>query len=287
MERYDLSLDELTQLTSSQEPPQEPSSLRALLRDFFQLTDAQLRARYEREEGRFIVESLTLLEGALELGLRPLSVLTGAKWAPHVEALAERFPDQLNTTTLLVAPPEVLKQLTGYQLHRGTLASFARPAEREVREVLQGQRVVVVLEDLVDHANMGAICRSVVGLGAGALLLTPRCADPLYRRSLRVSMGAALRTPWARAQSLSALCDELRAEGFTIVALALNKQSERLKRFAHIPPERVAFLLGSEGKGLSDEALAQADRSVYIEMSAGVESLNVASAAAVAMWALS
>ena len=102
-----------------------------------------------------------------------------------------------------------------------------------------------------------------------------------------MSMGAALRTPWARAQSLSALCDELRAEGFTIVALALNEQSERLKHFAHTHPERVALLLGSEGKGLSDEALAQADRSVYIEMSAGVESLNVASAAAVAMWALS
>ena len=289
MMTHELTVEQVEALLSAGRSPQASAQLSPPLleaRAFLSLTDAQLRVGESAEGGRFIAESLTLLEGALELGLPPLAVLTSAKWRPRVERLAERFASQMSQTLLLEAPLEALERLTGYNMHRGTLASFKRPPERSVEEVAREGSLMVVLEDLVDHANIGAVCRSVVGLGAGGLLLTPRCADPLYRRSLRVSMGAALRTPWARAESLNELCHTLKAQGFTLVALSLSERSLSLRQLIAAPPAKVALLLGAEGAGLSEEARALADHEVYIEMSGGVESLNVASAAAVAMWAL-
>jgi len=256
------------------------------LRDYVSLTDAQLRAQRGLGAGRYIAESLKVLEVALSLGHRPCSILTSSKWLPALAGLEERFPAQLNECLTLVATGQQLRTLTGYHVHRGTLASLTRPQEQTLSQLTQTGRPLVVLEDIVDHSNLGAICRAVVGLGAGGLILSPRCADPLYRRSIRVSMGASLRMAWARAQSWEGLVEALRVADYTLIALSVSEQSRSLRALASEAPSQVAILLGSEGPGLSRQALLSADQQLYIPMSSGVESLNIASAAAVAMWAL-
>ena len=186
---------------------------------------------------------------------------------------------------MFVAPPGAFERLTGVDLHRGALTSVHRPAPRAPADLLPGARRLVVLEDVVDHTNIGAVFRSAAALGADGVLVSPRCADPLYRRSVRVSMGTALHLPWARAQRWPQDLDLLREAGFAVVALALTDDAVPLEEFR--APERVALLLGTEGDGLSRRAVASADVVVRIPMAAGVDSLNVAAASAVAMWALS
>jgi tRNA G18 (ribose-2'-O)-methylase SpoU len=171
-------------------------------------------------------------------------------------------------------------------MHRGALASMHRPALPSVSDVLRDARRVVVLEDIVDHTNVGAIFRAVAGMGADAVLVTPRCADPLYRRSVRVSMGAVLQVPWTRLGEWDVAAPELHAAGFEIAALALDDRAVDLARYAQSPPPRVALVLGTEGDGLSRDALDAADTIVTIPMDRGVDSLNVAAAAAVALWSL-
>jgi len=256
-----------------------------LLRDYLSLTDTALRLESEHTRGLYIAESLKILEGALSLGHQPRSLLTTSRWLPALEALEQRYP-QLSALPTLIASASALESLVGYRVHRGMLASMLRPPLTSVRELCQSGRLLVILEDLKDHTNIGAICRSVVGLGAGGIILSPRCADPLYRRSLRVSMGAALRCSWARSEGWPALSEALKSEGYTLIALSLREGAQALERLASEPPAQIALLLGSEGEGLSEEALSYADHQAYIEMCGGVESLNVASAAAVAMWAL-
>ena len=185
-----------------------------------------------------------------------------------------------------VAPPELLEQITGFVLHRGAIASMHRPELPSVAEVLKDARRVVVLENIVDHTNVGAIFRAVAGLGADAVLVTPQCADPLYRRSVRVSMAAVLQVPWTRLPEWPDGAAELHAAGFEIAALALDDTAVTLDAYAADPPERVAILLGAEGDGLSRAALSNADRIVTIPMLHGIDSLNVAAASAVALWAL-
>jgi tRNA G18 (ribose-2'-O)-methylase SpoU len=184
-----------------------------------------------------------------------------------------------------VGTPAVLQSITGFNVHRGAIAAMHRPAPTPVPEVLARARRVAVLEDVVDHTNVGAVFRSAAGIGADAVLVSPRCADPLYRRAVRVSMGTVFQVPWARLEPWPGGLAVLREHGFTVAALALTPSAVPLDRLAEQPPDRLALVLGTEGDGLSDLALAEADLAVRIPMAGGVDSLNVAAAAAVALWA--
>jgi tRNA G18 (ribose-2'-O)-methylase SpoU len=255
------------------------------LRDFRSLTDVALRRVSEPAGGLYIAESTKVIARALAAGHRPRSLLLIEQWLPDVERLLgddERYAD----VPVFVGPPELLKQLTGFDMHRGALASMHRPPLMPVEELLAGARRVVVLEDIADHTNVGAIFRSVAGLGADAVLITPRCADPLYRRSVRVSMGTVLQVPWTRLPEWPEGADQLRAAGFHIAALALSDDAVELDDFAGAVPEKVAILLGTEGDGLSPAAMQNADTIVTIPMMHGVDSLNVAAASAVALYTL-
>ncbi|UAJ77857.1 RNA methyltransferase [Leifsonia sp. ZF2019] len=252
------------------------------LADYSRLTDVALRRVSEPEGGLYIAESTKVITRALAAGHRPRSVLLQEQWLADIEPLLEDYPD----VPVFVGDAAVLEQLTGYHLHRGALAAMHRPELPDPRDLLKDARRVVVLEDIVDHTNVGAIFRSVAGLGADAVLVSPRCADPLYRRSVRVSMGTVLQVPWTRIPEWDEAAAILHDAGFAIAALALADDAVSLDDYAAGAPERVAMVLGSEGDGLSRRALAAADTVVTIPMLHGVDSLNVASASAVALWAL-
>ncbi|MFP5290502.1 MAG: TrmH family RNA methyltransferase [Actinomycetes bacterium] len=251
------------------------------LADYARLTDVALRRLTEPEGGLYLAESLTVIGRALRAGHEPRSVLTSEKWLPDVEAL---LGDR--DIPVYVGAAGALEELTGFHLHRGALASMHRPVPLDPRALLADARRVVIVEDVVDHTNVGAIFRSVAGLGADAVLVTPRCADPLYRRSVRVSMGTVLQVPWTRLPEWDEAAPILHEAGFTIAALALADDAVSLRDFAATAPERVAVLVGAEGDGLSRQALAAADVVVTIPMAHGVDSLNVAAASAVALYAL-
>lgn len=249
--------------------------------DYNHLTDVALRRLTEPADGLYIAESTKVVGRAIAAGHIPRSVLLQEKWLDEIAPLLEPFD-----VPVYVGTSAVLEGVTGFVMHRGALASMHRPPLRPVAEVLRDARRVVVIEDVVDHTNIGAIFRSVAGLGADAVLVTPRCADPLYRRSVRVSMGTVLQVPWTRLAEWPTGADELHEAGFEIAALALSPDAVDLGEYAASAPERVAILLGTEGDGLSSAALTGADRAVTIPMSHGIDSLNVASASAVALWAL-
>ncbi len=251
------------------------------LADFARLTDVALRRVTEPQGGLYIAESLTVIERALRAGHEPRSVLTSERWLPELAAL---LGDR--DVTVHVGEAGLLEELTGFHLHRGALASMHRPPLTPLADLLRDARRVVIVEDVVDHTNVGAIFRSVAGLGADAVLVTPRCADPLYRRSVRVSMGTVLQVPWTRLPEWTEAVPVLHAAGFTIAALALADEAVGLRLFAASAPERVAVVVGTEGDGLSRAALEAADVVVTIPMAHGVDSLNVAAATAVALYAL-
>ena len=250
------------------------------LADYAHLTDVALKNSFG-EHGLYLAESLLVLQRALRAGHVPRSVLAlGTSSAEALSALAEfEIP-------VFVGPPELLEQLTGYLLHRGLIASMHRPALPTLASLLATSRRVVVLENVVDPTNVGAIFRSVAAIGADAVLVTPRCSDPFYRRAIRVSMGTVLQVPWTRVGEWPSLRAELVEAGFHIAALALTDDAVELREFAATAPERVALVLGTEGEGLTPHALAAADTVVQIPMRHGIDSLNVAAAAAVAMYAL-
>ncbi len=252
------------------------------LDDYSRLTDVALRRVSEPAGGLYIAESTKVITRAIAAGHRPRSVLLQEQWLPDVEPLLAGFPD----VPVFVGDSPLLERLTGYHLHRGALAAMHRPDLPDPRDLLRSATRVVVLEDIVDHTNVGAIFRSVAGLGADAVLVSPRCADPLYRRSVRVSMGTVLQVPWTRLPEWDEAAPILHDAGFTIAALALADDAVSLDDFAADPPGRIALVLGSEGDGLSRHALGAADTVVTIPMLHGVDSLNVASASAVALWAL-
>jgi tRNA G18 (ribose-2'-O)-methylase SpoU len=260
-------------------PVSDPSDPR--LRDYVALTDVVLRRVSEPADGLYLAESAKVIERALAAGHRPRSVLLQQKWLDELSPLLDRFD-----IPVYLAAPEVLEKVTGFAMHRGALASMQRPRLPDVGDLLADARRVVVLEDIVDHTNVGAIFRAVAGLGADAVLITPRCADPYYRRSVRVSMGTVLQIPWTRLDEWPRGADQLHDAGFEIAALALDHAAVDLAEFARHPPARIALLLGTEGDGLSRPALEAADTVVTIPMSRGVDSLNVAAASAVALWAL-
>jgi tRNA G18 (ribose-2'-O)-methylase SpoU len=251
------------------------------LSDYRDLTDVAMRRVLEPAGGLYLAESAKVLARALAAGHEPRSVLTQEKWMPQVEALLHD-----HEVPVLLAAADVVEGVTGYAVHRGMLASMHRPADLPVVDVLAGARRVVVLEDLVDHTNVGAVFRAAAGLGADAVLVTPRCADPLYRRSVRVSMGTVFQVPWTRLPEWRDARELLHGAGWHIAALALTADAVPLDVFAAHAPERVALVVGAEGDGLSRRALDASDTIVTIPMSGGVDSLNVASASAVAMWEL-
>lgn len=256
------------------------------LADYLHLTDVALRSRHEPAKGLYIAESSTVLARALEAGHRPRSVLLAPRWLPDVEAmLADALGDGAADVPVFVAERAVLEAVTGFHVHRGALAAMHRPTLPPVETVLAGARRVAVLEDVVDHTNVGAIIRSCAALGVDAVLVTPRCADPLYRRAVRVSMGTVFQVPWTRIDPWPGGVAALRAAGFVTAALALSDDAITLDELAADLPERLALVLGTEGDGLAPATLAAADAVVRIPMAAGVDSLNVAAASAVAFWA--
>jgi tRNA G18 (ribose-2'-O)-methylase SpoU len=251
------------------------------LADYAHLTDVALKKARGTEHGLYIAESLLVLQRALAAGHEPRSVLAlGASVDDAITALGDR------DVPVFSGPDELLEELTGYVLHRGLIAAMHRPALPTVESLLEGATRVVILENVADPTNVGAIFRSVGAIGADAVLVTPRCSDPFYRRSIRVSMGTVLQVPWTRVGDWAATRQLLSASGFHIAALALTPDAVSLRAFAADAPQRVALVLGAEGEGLTDEAIAAADTVVRIPMAHGIDSLNVAATAAVAMYAL-
>ncbi|WP_206515510.1 TrmH family RNA methyltransferase [Georgenia faecalis] len=264
------------------------------LADYLRLTDVALRRKLETERGLYMAESSNVIRRAVAAGHRPRSFLMAPRWVESMaDVIAEACgaPDGGADVPVFVAEEDVLREITGFHLHRGALAAMHRPAMRPVEEVLAGARDgagarrVAVLEDIVDHTNVGAMFRSAAALGVDAVLVTPSCADPLYRRSVRVSMGTVFQVPWTRLTRWPAGIEDLRGLGFTVAALALSEDSVTLDEFVAQGHERTAFVLGTEGHGLAASTIAAADAVVRIPMAGGVDSLNVAAASAVVFYA--
>ncbi len=257
------------------------------LHDYTGLTDVKLRSAREPAEGLYMAESSTVIRRALAAGHRPRSFLMADKRLESMADVLRAHPD----APVFVADDAVLREITGFHLHRGALAAMHRPVLPSVHDVVAGARGgagarrVAVLEDIVDHTNVGAAFRSAAALGVDAVLVTPRCADPLYRRSVRVSMGTVFQVPWTRFTSWPGGLRELQEDGFTVAALALADDAVSLDDVAADPPGRLALVLGTEGDGLSRPTVEAADVVVTIPMAGGVDSLNVAAASAVAFWA--
>ncbi|RLL65848.1 RNA methyltransferase [Streptomyces sp. Z26] len=250
------------------------------LHDYTGLTDVALRRAREPAEGLFIAEGEKVIRRALHAGCRMRSMLLSAKWLGVMDDVIAAATAPVYTVT-----PELAERVTGYHVHRGALASLHREPLPPVDDLLGAARRVAVLEDTVDHANVGAAFRNAAALGVDAVLLSPRCADPLYRRAVKVSMGAVLQVPWTR---LTAWPDDLgllRRHGFVTAALCLDERSVEIGELAARRHPKLALLLGTEGDGLSPAALRAADERVMIPMAAGVDSLNVAAASAVAFYA--
>ena len=261
---------------------------------FARLTEHQLRCDLDPARGVVIAESPLVVGVALDAGVVPLSFLVDerhlescgellAKAADVAQGAGEGEPD------VFVLPHEQAELLTGYKVTRGFLCAMRRPAARSVAEVIADARHVAVLEDLVDVSNVGALFRSAAALGADAVVLSPRCADPLCRRAARVSMGTVFQVPWARAEAGSwpaGTFGLLREKGFSVLAMALEPDAVAIDDPSLDAADKRALLFGCEGYGLSRAALDAADRSVIIPMSNGVDSLNVAASSAVAFWQL-
>lgn len=254
------------------------------VRDYVALTDVALRRRLEPEHGLFIAESEKVIRRALAAGYRPRSYLMAPRWLTDLVDLVDTA--EADGIPVYTGEHAVIESLTGFHLHRGALASMARLPLPSVASVLAEARRVIILEDVVDHTNVGAIFRSAAALGFDAVLVTARCADPLYRRAVRVSMGTVFQVPWTRVDEWPASIDMLRGLGFEVAALALTPDAVSLEDYAAVTHERLALVLGAEGDGLSPRTVQAVDVSVRIPMAGGVDSLNVAAAAAVAAWAL-
>ncbi|MEL4504039.1 RNA methyltransferase [Luteococcus sp. H138] len=252
------------------------------LRDYVALRETSLRHSMEAAEGLFIAEGAKVIRRAIEGGYRPRSFLLTQRWADELRDVLDGCDADVYIVDFALA-----EQVTGFHVHRGALASIERQTRHRVDDLLDARRLVVV-EDIVDHTNIGAILRSAAGLGWDGVLLAPRAADPLYRRSVKTSMGAVFSLPWARMQDWEHDLERLKRAGFTIVALALRDDSISLDQLAArvAPGERLAVLMGTEGAGLSERWLAQADAVVRIPMGHGVDSLNVAAATAVVCYVL-
>jgi tRNA G18 (ribose-2'-O)-methylase SpoU len=248
------------------------------LADYRDLRDVELRKHLEAEHGLFLAEGEKVVRRAVESGFAPRSFLMAPRW---LDGLADVLDS--SDAPCFVMSEALAEQVTGFHVHRGALASLARRPLPSVDEVLAGARTVVVLEDIVDHTNVGAAFRSAAALGIDAVLLAPRCADPLYRRAVKVAMGAVFTVPYARLESWCDAMPQLSRAGFTTVALTLAEDATAIED-AVDGLDRVALVLGSEGHGLSPRWETTADRRAVIPMRPGIDSLNVAAASAVACY---
>ncbi|MFL6112074.1 MAG: TrmH family RNA methyltransferase [Catenulispora sp.] len=253
----------------------------ARLSDYSGLTDVELRRVREPAEGLFLAEGEKVIRRALSAGYPMRSILLSPKWVEPMRELIEAV-----SAPVYIGAEPLLEAVTGFHVHRGALASMQRMPVLEAEPLLVRAKRIVVLEDIVNHTNLGAIFRSAAALGMDAALLTPSCADPLYRRSVRVSMGTVFALPYARLDAWPGGLRTLAEHGFRTIALTPGPTAIDLPELRFGPDEKVALLLGTEGDGLSDRALAAADLRVRIPMAAGVDSLNVAAAAAVACYAI-
>ncbi|MEW2488495.1 RNA methyltransferase [Streptomyces sp. NPDC048411] len=278
------------------------------LRDYTGLTDVELRRRREPAEGLFIAEGEKVIRRARHAGYEMRSMLLSAKWVDVMRDVIDEVP-----APVYAVSPELAERVTGYHVHRGALASMQRKPLPTAEELLtttrrlvaveagndhtdigavlplglreRAARRIAVFEDIVDHANLGAAFRNAAALGVDAVLLTPRCADPLYRRSVKVSMGAVFQVPWTRLGAWPKDVEVLRSAGFMVAALCLSGRAITLDELAARNDEKLALVFGTEGAGLTPGTLAAVDEHVRIPMDAGVDSLNVAAASAVAFYA--
>ncbi len=267
---------------------------------YARLTEAQLRNKLEPEKGIFIAESLKVIDRALAGGMVPLSVLMTPEWMDAAADMLERIQQAGEggaDVPIYVGPADELQKLTGFKLTRGILCAMRRPKMPSAEDLLATcrnggpARRVAVLEGIVDHTNVGAIFRSAAALNVDAVLVTPTCCDPLYRRAVRVSMGTVFQVPWTRlGEDMHDWPDRglerLHALGFKTAAMALSDDSLSLGDPALAAEEKLALVFGTEGDGLSPRTIATCDYTVRIPMSHGVDSLNVAAASAVAFWEL-
>lgn len=254
---------------------------------YARLSEGQLLNRAEPEKGMFIAESPRVIERALDAGCVPVSFLSEDR---HIEKEAKEILERCGEIPVYVASFDVLTQLTGYKLTRGMLCAMYRPRLRTPEEVCRGARRIAVLESVVNPTNVGAIFRSAAALNMDGILLTSDCSDPLYRRSLRVSMGTAFQIPWTYFDKQITWPMEgqafLKEQGFQTVAMALRDDTVNIDDPGLHKEEKLAIVLGTEGEGLTSQTIASCDYTVKIPMSHGVDSLNVAAASAVAFWEL-
>jgi tRNA G18 (ribose-2'-O)-methylase SpoU len=249
------------------------------LADYRDLRDVQLRRHLEAGQGLFLAEGEKVVRRAVQAGYAARSFLMAPRWLDGLADVLDAAPG----VPCYVVSEDLAERVTGFHVHRGALASLHRRALPSVAEVLAGARTVLVLEDVVDHTNVGAVFRSAAALGVDGVLLSPRCADPLYRRSVKVAMGAVFSVPYARLERWRSAVEEVSAAGFTTVALTPAADAAGLEESV-AGRDRLALLVGTEGHGLSARWLAGADVRAAIPMSAGVDSLNLAAATAVACY---
>ena len=255
---------------------------------FARLTEAQLRNRLEPEKGMFVAESPKVISRALDAGCEPVALLMERK---HIDGQAAEIIARCGDVPVYTADRDVLAGLTGYELTRGILCAMRRPKLPTVEQLCANARRVAVLEGIVDPTNVGAIFRSAAAMHMDAVLVTPTCCDPLYRRAARVSMGTVFQIPWTRigedhTQWPQPGLSRLQALGFKTAALALDDRAISIEDPALLAEEKLAVILGTEGDGLSAKTIADSDYTVMIPMSHDVDSLNVAAASAVAFWQL-
>ena len=255
---------------------------------YARLSEGQLLNRHEPEKGLFIAESPKVVERALDAGYKPVSMLLEPK---HIEGQAKDIVARVGDIPIFTAELDVLTQLTGFQLTRGVLCAMRRPALPDVRQVCKNARRIAILENVMNPTNVGAIFRSAAALNMDAVLLTPSCSNPLYRRAIRVSMGTVFQVPWTFLGCEDSETSEvdvrlLRELGFKTAAMALSDEAVSIDDPKLMAEEKLAIVLGTEGDGLAAHTIADCDYTVCIPMSHGVDSLNVAAASAVAFWQL-
>ena len=255
---------------------------------YARLTQTQLRNRLEPEKGIFIAESPKVIDRALDAGYKPVSLLMERK---QITGPAAGILSRCGDAPVYTADREMLAELTGFELTRGVLCAFHRPAPRPVEELCKNARRVAVLEGIVDSTNVGAIFRSAAALNMDAVLINPSCCDPLCRRAVRVSMGTVFQVPWGQLGETPADWPEkgmdiLHSLGFKTAAMALSDRSVSIDDEQLAKEPKLAIVLGTEGDGLAAGTIASCDYTVKIPMSHGVDSLNVAAASAVAFWQL-
>ena len=255
---------------------------------YARMNESQLLHLYEPENGIFIAESPIVIERALDAGYEPVSLLLEKK---HIDTQAHEIILRCKGIPVFTADFDVLTQLTGFPLTRGALCAMRRTSLPSIEAICSKARRIAVLENIVNPTNIGAIFRSAAALNVDALLLTPACSNPLYRRSIRVSMGTVFQIPWTYFSCSDNTCDanelsQLKSMGFATAAMALTDKSVSIKDPALLSEEKLAIILGTEGQGLSQQTIENCDYTVKIPMSHGVDSLNVAAASAVAFWQL-